>query len=72
MIADQDFDKMDPAFKDADGTFSGFDLADLDEDGAGDFVAFAGATTGLLGVRSPRTATAIALMPGSPSSRLRL
>ena len=34
--------------KDADGTFSGFDLADLDEDTAGDLTAFAGATTGLL------------------------
>ncbi len=35
--------------KEADGTFSGFDLADLDESGAGDLVAFAGASTGLLG-----------------------
>jgi Family of unknown function (DUF6325) len=35
--------------KDADGTFSGFDLADLDQDTAGDLTAFAGATTGLLG-----------------------
>lgn len=34
--------------KDADGTYSGFDLADLDADTAGDFTAFAGATTGLL------------------------
>ena len=34
--------------KDADGTFSGFDLADLDEDTAGDLTAFAGASTGLL------------------------
>ena len=34
--------------KEADGTFSGFDLADLDEDTAGDLIAFAGATTGLL------------------------
>jgi Family of unknown function (DUF6325) len=34
--------------KDQDGTFSGFDLADLDRDTAGDLVAFAGATTGLL------------------------
>lgn len=34
--------------KDADGTFSGFDLADLDEDTAGDLTAFAGATSGLL------------------------
>jgi hypothetical protein len=34
--------------KDEDGTFSGFDLTDLDEDTAGDLTAFAGATTGLL------------------------
>ena len=34
--------------KDEDGTFSGFDLADLDEDTAGDLTAFAGATTGLI------------------------
>jgi Family of unknown function (DUF6325) len=34
--------------KDADGTFSGFDLADLDADSAGDLTVFAGASTGLL------------------------
>ena len=34
--------------KDADGTFSGFDLADVDEDTAGDLTVFAGATSGLL------------------------
>lgn len=34
--------------KEADGTFSGFDLADLDENTAGDLTVFAGATTGLL------------------------
>jgi Family of unknown function (DUF6325) len=34
--------------KDADGTYSGFDLADLDADSAGDLTVFAGATTGLL------------------------
>jgi hypothetical protein len=34
--------------KDEDGTFSGFDLADLDEDSAGDLTVFAGASTGLL------------------------
>jgi hypothetical protein len=34
--------------KEADGTFSGFDLADLDKDTAGDLTVFAGATTGLL------------------------
>jgi uncharacterized protein DUF488/uncharacterized protein DUF6325 len=35
--------------KDADGTFSGFDFADLDGDEVGDLTVFAGATTGLLG-----------------------
>src|SRR5690242_4056453 len=34
--------------KDADGTFSGFDLADLDEESAGDLSVFAGASTGML------------------------
>jgi Family of unknown function (DUF6325) len=34
--------------KNADGTFSGFDIADLDEDTAGDLTVFAGASTGLL------------------------
>jgi hypothetical protein len=34
--------------KDADGTVSGFDLADLDADTAGDLTEFAGASTGLL------------------------
>jgi hypothetical protein len=35
--------------KQQDGTFAGFDLADVDEDTAGDLTVFAGATTGLLG-----------------------
>ncbi len=34
--------------KNDDGTFSGFDLADLDEDRPGDLTAFVGASTGLL------------------------
>ncbi len=34
--------------KDEDGTFSGFDIADLDEDMAGDLTVFAGASSGLL------------------------
>jgi hypothetical protein len=34
--------------KEADGTYSGFDLADLDAESAGDLTIFAGATTGLL------------------------
>jgi hypothetical protein len=35
--------------KQQDGTFSGFDLADVDADTAGDLTVFTGATTGLLG-----------------------
>ena len=35
--------------KDEDGTFSGFDATGLTEDGVGDFVAFEGASSGLLG-----------------------
>lgn len=35
--------------KDIDGSVSGFDLGELDQDSAGDLTAFAGATTGLLG-----------------------
>jgi len=34
--------------KEADGTFSGIDLANLDADSAGDLTAFAGASTGLI------------------------
>ena len=34
--------------KDQDGTFSGFDLGDLDQDSAGQLTAFAGASSGLL------------------------
>jgi hypothetical protein len=34
--------------KQADGTFAGLDLADLDEDSVGDLTAFAGASSGLL------------------------
>jgi hypothetical protein len=34
--------------KDVDGTFSGFDLADLDQDLVGDLAVFAGASTGML------------------------
>ena len=35
--------------KDAGGTFSGFDIADLDADSVGDLTVFAGASTGLIG-----------------------
>jgi hypothetical protein len=34
--------------KNEDGTFSGFDFGDLDEDAAGHFTAFTGASSGLL------------------------
>ena len=34
--------------KNEDGSFSGFDLADLDQDTVGDLTVFAGASTGLL------------------------
>jgi hypothetical protein len=34
--------------KEDDGTFSGFDIADLDADSIGDLTVFAGATSGLL------------------------
>jgi Family of unknown function (DUF6325) len=47
-----------------DGTFSGFDLANLDEDTAGDLTAFAGATTGLLSDDDVALAAA-ELEPGS-------
>ena len=35
--------------KNEDGTFSGFDVADLEADTAGDLTVFAGAATGLIG-----------------------
>jgi hypothetical protein len=35
--------------KNEDGTFSGFDVADLDADSVGSFTEFTGATTGLIG-----------------------
>jgi hypothetical protein len=50
--------------KDADGTFSGFDATDLDEDSVGDFAAFAGASSGLLG-DADLEAAAEAIDPGS-------
>ncbi|MFL5823383.1 MAG: DUF6325 family protein [Solirubrobacteraceae bacterium] len=50
--------------KDEDGTFSGFDLADLDQDTAGDLTVFAGATTGLLSDEDVGKAAA-ELEPGS-------
>lgn len=50
--------------KEADGTFSGFDLADLDAETAGDLTVFAGATTGLLD-GDDVTAAAGEIEPGS-------
>jgi len=50
--------------KNADGTFSGFDATDLDEDSVGDFSAFSGASSGLLGDEDLQTA-AEAIEPGS-------
>ncbi len=50
--------------KDADGTFSGFDIADLDADSIGDLTVFAGASTGLL-ADADVAAAAAELEPGS-------
>jgi Family of unknown function (DUF6325) len=44
--------------KDPDGTFSGFDFADLDGDEVGDLTVFAGATTGSLGDEDVATVAA--------------
>ena len=52
------------ARKENGGTFRGFDLADLDEDTAGDLVAFAGADTGLLDDEDVAL-TAAEIEPGS-------
>ena len=50
--------------KDADGSFSGFDLAGLDRDSVGDLVEFAGASTGLISDSDVALAAA-ELEPGS-------
>jgi len=50
--------------KQADGTFAGFNLADLDADTAGDLTVFAGATSGLLDDDDVATAAA-QIEPGS-------
>lgn len=50
--------------KDAEGAFSALDLADLDQDTAGDLTVFAGATTGLLDQDDLATVAA-ELEPGS-------
>ena len=50
--------------KDEEGTFSGFDLADLDEDTAGDLAVFAGASSGMLDDHDAGLVAA-AIEPGS-------
>jgi hypothetical protein len=55
--------------KEADGTFSGFDFADLEKDTAGDLAVFAGATTGLLGDEDVASAAA-EIEPGSAAAMI--
>ena len=55
--------------KDADGTFSGFDFADLDGDTIGDLSVFAGASTGLLGDEDTAL-TAAEIEPGSAAAMI--
>jgi hypothetical protein len=50
--------------KNEDGTFSGFDASNLDSKNVGDFTAFEGASSGLLGEEDATTA-AEAIEPGS-------
>jgi hypothetical protein len=50
--------------KEADGTFSGFDARDLDDESVGDFAVFEGASSGLLGDEDAAKA-ADAIEPGS-------
>ena len=50
--------------KNEDGSFSGFDARDLTDKGVGDFVAFEGASSGLLGDEDVKQ-TADSIEPGS-------
>jgi hypothetical protein len=50
--------------KEDDGTYSGFEAIDLDSKGVGDFAAFEGASSGLLGGQDAATA-ADGIEPGS-------
>ena len=50
--------------KNADGTYSGFEAKDLDSDTVGDFAAFEGASSGLLGDEDAAT-TAESIEPGT-------
>jgi hypothetical protein len=55
--------------KDADGTYSGFEATDLDDKSVGDFSAFEGASSGLLGDDDVATA-ADGIEPGSAAALL--
>lgn len=55
--------------KDQDGTFSGFDLADVDQKTAGDLTVFAGASTGLLNEDDAALAAA-EIEPGSAAAMI--
>ena len=55
--------------KEADGPFSGFDFADLDQDSVGDLAVFAGATTGLLSDEDVAQ-TAAEIEPGSAAAMI--
>jgi hypothetical protein len=55
--------------KDEDGTFSGFDLSDVDQDTAGDLAVFAGASTGMLNDDDAALAAA-EIEPGSAAVML--
>lgn len=55
--------------KDADGTYSGFEATDLDDKSVGDFSAFEGASSGLLGDDDVATA-AEGIEPGSAAAVL--
>ena len=55
--------------KEADGTYSGFEATDLDDKSVGDFSAFEGASSGLLGDDDVATA-AEGIEPGSAAALL--
>jgi hypothetical protein len=55
--------------KEQDGTYSGFEATDLDDKGLGDFAAFEGASSGLLGDEDVATA-ADGIEPGSAAAIL--
>jgi hypothetical protein len=55
--------------KDADGTYSGFEATNLDDKSVGDFSAFEGASSGLLGDDDVATA-AESIEPGSAAALL--